>query len=633
MLIFIFAYGCYFLIGIYRELSVSASLADEHGEKLISIKTKKEDKICEFEKGRQILRSNYAEISMSQILKLPFFQLTSERFGALGNCGYFGGEKGLYKHDYIREAFNGGRVVTDIATGLMWHQSGSEKFNNWDEAMDWVNKLNYAGFRDWRLPTVEEVISLLEPECDKKVKMFIHKYFDTKQIRIWTGDTEKKTEKVWYVHFKKSFKNPTGYVDSKETKDTKIIKHLFIRPVRSIETYVKYVYVCFHPEPTESYVKLTDKNDKSIKEIGTKRNKYKLLKGEDYHVAVSLEGYKEEGIHFRAKDNETYNISLELDWVNVNFNTEPSGANLEIIAKTDGHIKKEGTSGNKYKLQRGKKYNVTVSLNGYITENYTIQVSDNNRQSNKLPKYLTNTNSHSKLSGAILRIADKEDDLIRMDATSGYSYTLQRGDVYNVVISLKEYKKVENTIPVNGGKVVSLKLKPKVRSHYERLSMDKIIELPLFKVTGKRFLFSGNCGYCTIKHEYVSKDIREERVVIDNATGLMWHQSGSEESKNWEEAKDWVRDLSYAGFDDWRLPTVDEALSLLEHDKKGNKMYIDPFFDSKQYRIWTGDTNSESKKVKAWCVNFKTIISPNGFVHCKETDSITTFIRPVRSMK
>lgn len=84
----------------------------------------------------------------------------------------------------------------------------------------------------------------------------------------------------------------------------------------------------------------------------------------------------------------------------------------------------------------------------------------------------------------------------------------------------------------------------------------------------------------------------------------MWHQSGSDKYMKWEEAKRWVKDLNqkgYAGYYDWRLPTVEEAASLLESRKNNDDLSIDPVFDKKQFWIWTGDRyGSES----AWYVSF-----------------------------
>jgi hypothetical protein len=83
----------------------------------------------------------------------------------------------------------------------------------------------------------------------------------------------------------------------------------------------------------------------------------------------------------------------------------------------------------------------------------------------------------------------------------------------------------------------------------------------------------------------------------------MWHQGGSDDFIGWNEAKDWVRSLNsrgYAGYQDWRLPTLEEAASLLESNKR-NDLYIDPVFSDKQKYIWSGD---EYGSEAAWRVSF-----------------------------
>jgi hypothetical protein len=49
-------------------------------------------------------------------------------------------------------------------------------------------------------------------------------------------------------------------------------------------------------------------------------------------------------------------------------------------------------------------------------------------------------------------------------------------------------------------------------------------------------------------------------------------------------------------YNDWRLPTLEEAVSLLESDKK-NGLFIAPVFDKWQSSIWTGNSDSP---VIAW---------------------------------
>ena len=133
----------------------------------------------------------------------------------------------------------------------------------------------------------------------------------------------------------------------------------------------------------------------------------------------------------------------------------------------------------------------------------------------------------------------------------------------------------------------------------------------------------GFYGHSTINHSYEEKSINGDKVVIDHATGLMWHQSGSSNYMRWNSAKDWIRDLNrrgYAGYQDWRLPTLEEAVSLLEASRK-NDIYIDPVFNNEQWGIWTGDRHDSGG---TWSVYFSL-----GNVRWRVKNR---YARPVRSL-
>ena len=83
----------------------------------------------------------------------------------------------------------------------------------------------------------------------------------------------------------------------------------------------------------------------------------------------------------------------------------------------------------------------------------------------------------------------------------------------------------------------------------------------------------GNVGGCGQDAQYehslslrvfTEEEVQGEIVVTDSWTGLMWQKETPDEM-TWEDAMDYCRTLSYAGYEDWYLPTYHEFADLLDY--------------------------------------------------------------------
>jgi hypothetical protein len=77
-------------------------------------------------------------------------------------------EEGNFPNDFVDNADG---TITDRATGLMWEKGGSSSVLHYREAKKYVSRLNkdkFSGYNDWRIPTLEEVCSLLEREINER---------------------------------------------------------------------------------------------------------------------------------------------------------------------------------------------------------------------------------------------------------------------------------------------------------------------------------------------------------------------------------------------------------------------------------------------------------------------------------
>jgi hypothetical protein len=57
---------------------------------------------------------------------------------------------------------NGNNTVTDLSTGLMWQQVPQGDGTTWEESLNYSENLNHGGYNDWRLPNINELISITD---------------------------------------------------------------------------------------------------------------------------------------------------------------------------------------------------------------------------------------------------------------------------------------------------------------------------------------------------------------------------------------------------------------------------------------------------------------------------------------
>jgi len=102
-------------------------------------------------------------------------------------------------------------VVTDNTTGLMWEIGEVGRRPNdvsWAEAENEIEILNYlrfGGYTDWRLPTLEEALTLMEPTAvafsPGYTPLHIHPLFGWQRRSTWTSDHDGSIG--WLVDFER----------------------------------------------------------------------------------------------------------------------------------------------------------------------------------------------------------------------------------------------------------------------------------------------------------------------------------------------------------------------------------------------------------------------------------------------
>ena len=113
----------------------------------------------------------------------------------------------------------------------------------------------------------------------------------------------------------------------------------------------------------------------------------------------------------------------------------------------------------------------------------------------------------------------------------------------------------------------------------------------------------------------------------DKLTGLMWAKDGSSSGqKNWNDAKTYANNLTICGYNDWRLPTVNELSSLVNYGdtvSPTNWLNANGFSNIQANYYWSGTVYSLSGGT-AWDVDVS-----NGRVYAYP-QTTNNYVLPVR---
>ncbi|MEA3642941.1 MAG: DUF1566 domain-containing protein [Lamprobacter sp.] len=108
-------------------------------------------------------------------------------------------------------------------------------------------------------------------------------------------------------------------------------------------------------------------------------------------------------------------------------------------------------------------------------------------------------------------------------------------------------------------------------------------------------------------------DVNSDGTVSDTATGLMWKRcaegqagtdcTGSHTNYTWQKALEHAQQTSFANYDDWRLPNINELQSIIEQRCFFPAINLTVFPNTTTY-TWSASTYATYSR-NAWHVDFK----------------------------
>jgi hypothetical protein len=102
----------------------------------------------------------------------------------------------------------GDAAVLDKETGLVWERSPDTTVRNWPDSVVHCFTMQLGGRKGWRLPTVEELASLVDSGPINPALPYGHPFLNVQNYSYWSATTDVSSAGwAWHVHISSSFIN------------------------------------------------------------------------------------------------------------------------------------------------------------------------------------------------------------------------------------------------------------------------------------------------------------------------------------------------------------------------------------------------------------------------------------------
>jgi hypothetical protein len=95
----------------------------------------------------------------------------------------------------------GGAAVLDKETGRVWEQSPDTTTRDWFDGLRHCYTLEVGGRKGWRLPTIEELMSLVDTSQPAPTLPAGHPFSNVQSLFYWSATTTRGTSSALMVDF------------------------------------------------------------------------------------------------------------------------------------------------------------------------------------------------------------------------------------------------------------------------------------------------------------------------------------------------------------------------------------------------------------------------------------------------